>query len=260
MTGRSLHDALLTVLSDGPLRARLLTGDSSVSGALGREEWVVLSRVSGERLCCMARFLARHFYRERIVRLFRHARTLAPHTGRDPLAVLTTPAGLASLDQSVLGTTASAERVVSLVEDFLIGDDAEIRRAIPYWRDLVRYHATMFRVEAGAPYFGGGQGGPPCRTPSTRTLELDWDIPGVIADLRKGPPPVPIAKPAPTCLLVARARHGRVTAARCSQPIRVLVEAADGQRTVDQLARMSGLSVQEIGGLLPQLEEIGAIS
>ena len=72
MTGRSLHDALLTVLSDGPLRARLLTGDTSARGMLGREEWVMLRRVSVERLCRMARFLARHYYRERIVRLFRH--------------------------------------------------------------------------------------------------------------------------------------------------------------------------------------------
>lgn len=260
MTGRSLHDALLTVLSDGPLRARLLTGDTSTSGVLGREEWVVLRRVSGERLCRMARFLARHYYRERIVRLFRHARILAPHTGRDPLAVLTTPAGLASLDQSVLGTPASAERLVSLIEDSLIGNDAAIRRAIPYWRDLVRCHATMFRVEAGAPHSGGNPGGTPRRTPSTRILELDWDIPGVIAGLRKGALPVPIANPAPTCLLVARSRHGRVTAVRCPQNIRVLVEAADGQRSVEELARMSGLSGQEIGGLLRQLEEIGAIS
>ncbi|OLC42070.1 MAG: hypothetical protein AUH74_04905 [Nitrospirae bacterium 13_1_40CM_4_62_6] len=260
MTGRSLHDALLTVLSDGPLRAQLLTGDTSARGMLGREEWVMLRRVSVERLCRMARFLARHYYRERIVRLFRHIRTLAPHTGRDPLAVLDTPAGLASLDQSVLGTHATAERLVSLIEDSLIGNDAVIRRSIPYWRDLVRYHVTMFRVEAGAPLSGGNPGGTPRRTPSTRVLDLDWDIPGVIADLRKGAPPVPIAKAAPTCLLVARSRHGRITAVRCSQDIRVLVEAADGQRTVDQLARMSGLSVQEIGGLLPQLEEIGAIS
>jgi len=259
MTGRSLHDALLTLLCDGPLRARLLTGDTSASGTLGREEWVMLRRVSSERLCRLARFLARHYYRERIVRLFRHVRTLAAHTGRDPLAVLTTPAGLASLDQSVLGTTASAERLVSLIEDSLIGSDAAIRRAIPYWRDLVRYHATMFRVEAGAPHSGGGRSEPPRRTPSTRILELDWDIPGVIADLRKGALPVPIANPTPTCLLVARSRHGRVTAVRCSQDIRVLVEAADGQRRVEELARSSGLSFEETEGLLRQLEEIGAI-
>ncbi len=163
MTGRSLHDALLTVLSDGPLRARLLTGDTSARGMLGREEWVMLRRVSVERLCRMARFLARHYYRERIVRLFRHIRTLAPHTGRDPLAVLDTPAGLASLDQSVLGTHATAERLVSLIEDSLIGNDAVIRLAIPYWRDLVRYHVTMFRVEAGAPLSGGNPGGTPWR-------------------------------------------------------------------------------------------------
>ena len=259
MTGRSLHDALLTVLGDGPLRARVLTGDTSASGVLGREEWVVLRRVSRERLSRMARFLAHHYYRERIVRLFRHVRTLAAHTGRDPLAVLDTPAGLASLDQSILGTPATAERLVSLIEDSLVANDATIRRAIPYWRDLVRYHATMFRVEAGAPTSGGSQVGTPRRTPSTRILELDWDIPGVIADLRKGASPLPIANQAPTCLLVARARHGRVTTVRCSRTIRVLVEAADGQRSVDQLAGMSGLSVQETGGLLRELEEMGAI-
>lgn len=259
MTGRSLHDALLTVLSDGTLRGRLVTGDPSASRVLGREELGMLRRVSHERLCRMARFLARHYFRERIVRLFRHVRTLAAHTGRDPLAILETPEGVALLDQSVLGTSATAERLVSLIEDSLIANDDAIRRAIPYWRDLVRYHATMFRVEAGASSAGGSQAGTPRRTPSTRILELDWDIPSVVADLRKRASSLPTANPTPTCLLVACARHGRVTVVRCPQDMRGLVEAADGQRSIDQLARMTGLSIQEIGGLLRQLEEIGAV-
>src|SRR5437899_12783912 len=101
----------------------------------------------------------------------------------------------------------------------------------------------MFRVEAGAPLSGGNPGGTPRRTPSTRILDLDWDISGVIADLRKGVPPVPIAKAAPTCLLVARSRDGRVTAVRCTQDIGVMGEAPDVQRTLDSLDRYCLLPV-----------------
>jgi len=259
MTGRSLHDALLTVLGDGPLRARLLNGDNSIRGLLGSEEWLVLTRVSGERLGRMSRFLAHHYYRERVVRLFRHVRTLAPDTGRDPLTVLDTPAGLALLDQSVLGTAETAERILSLIEDYLIGNDGAIRDAIPYWRDLVRYQATMFRVEAGAPRSGGTRDGAPCRSLSTRILELDWDIPEVLPELRKGTHPIPPARPAETCLLIARSRNGRVTAVRCLAEIRMLVESANGERGVEELAQRCRLPLQETARFLRQLEEIGAI-
>ena len=108
MTGRSLHDTLLRVLSHGPLRAQLFdTHDEAPT--VRSDEWHILRRVPKESLRNMARFLARHYYGERIVRLFRHIRRLAPQTGRDPLLILDTPHARAVLDHAVLGSPVTAD-------------------------------------------------------------------------------------------------------------------------------------------------------
>ena len=93
MTGRSTHDALLRLLTSAELRGRAAAGDERVLGALvGVPEAAVLCRADPERLRRLARFLGRHFYRERIVRLFAASRRLARERGRDPLALLDTRA------------------------------------------------------------------------------------------------------------------------------------------------------------------------
>ena len=91
MNGRSLHDALLRVLTDAPLRGEVLAARTRPDQGVGSAEAEVLRRADRDRIERMARFMGRHFYRERIVRLFSGTRALAPRTGRDPLAVLGEP-------------------------------------------------------------------------------------------------------------------------------------------------------------------------
>src|SRR5919106_4145387 len=108
MTGRRLHDTLLQVLSHGPLRAQLFnTHDEAL--AISSDEWRILKRIPYEQLSNMARFLARHYYAERIIRLFRHIRRLAIQTGRDPLLTLNTPQVRTVLDRAVLGSPDTAD-------------------------------------------------------------------------------------------------------------------------------------------------------
>lgn len=259
MTGRSLHDSLLKVVSDASLRTRLLTADRDMPSLLGEDEAAVLARVPAERLIRMSRFLARHYYRERIVRLFRHVRVMAQHTRRDPLVVLDSAEGLGFLDSAVLGSSASVERLLSLLQTYLTEADEEIVAVAPYWRDLVRYQTAMVRAEAASE---SGQRTPnhgPRRSGSVQILDLEWDIPAVVAELRKGVS-LPAARAVKTSVIVARTRHGRITVLRCSTAIRKLLEAADGTRDASELSRSCGLSREQVELLMRQLSEIGALA
>lgn len=257
MTGRSLHDALLRVVSDGTLRRRLRDGDPQLSAVLGAPEAVVLARLPGERLARLSRFLARHYYRERLVRLYRHVRLLAAVTGRDPLAVLETAQGVQFLDQAVLGSPASAEQLQGFVEHYLTRDDDAIRERLPYWRDLLRYQAAMLRAEAiDEPGSNGSER--PRAAASLQRLELEWDIPAVVVQLKKRVA-VPVGQAVRTSLLVARSRHGRVTSVRCAEPVRRILEQADGTRDVEGLARGCGMARAEAESLVRHLTEVGVL-
>lgn len=258
MTGRSLHDALLRVLTDGGLRRRLADGDPTVAGALGGEEAATLRRADPERLRRLARFMARHFYRERIVRLFRSSRALALARGRDPLGVLESAEFRALLDAAVLGSPATAEAVARLVE-------AELLRALadrPYGTALVSYEGTIFRVEAGPRRWHGPdvpRDGMPVRSAHSRIIDLDWNLTPLIAALRTGSPTPPEPAREPTRLLVALSPRGRVTAVRCPDAVSRLLEALDGQRRPAEAAGAAGLGEAEAVALLTKLTEIGAV-
>jgi len=257
MTGRSLHDALLMVLTDGELRRRLLDGDSTVGDALGNEEADTLKRADPERLGRLARFMARHFYRERIVRLFRWSRTLSLAAGRNPLAVLESAAFRSVVDSAVLGSPASAETVAQLVETRLLADLADRR----YGAALVSYEGTMFRVEAGPRNWRepSARDGTPARSAQARIIELDWNLAPLIAALRAGNPLPPEPLREPTRLLVVLSPGGRVTSVRCPDPILRLLDALDGVRSPAEAARAAGLREADAGNLLQKLTEIGAV-
>lgn len=257
MTGRSLHDAFLTVLCDGKLRGRLLEGETPLNGDFSSDEWTVLTRLPKRRLIGLSRFFARHYYHERIVRLFRYVRLLAPWTGRDPCRVLHDPAILPMLEGAVLGSPASAARILAAVEHYLTEDDEAIQAQWPFWRDLVRYQAALFQVEAhgAAPR---RQTQHPFRSPGARILDFEWDIPDVLAKIRSQDSGTVPVTPTPSMLLLTRRSHGQVLTVRCSSAMRKLLEAADGHRSPEDLALVARLSSEDVSSLLRQLQEIGA--
>lgn len=256
MTGRSLHDTLLRVLSNGPLRAQLFnTHDEATT--FRSDEWHVLRRVPKESLRNMARFLARHYYGERIVRLFRHIRRLASQTGRDPLLVLDTPHARAVLDRAVLGSPGTADEMVSLIETFLLEDAAEIQKQFPYWQDLVRYQATMFRLEARRAE--GSATCLPCRSNSGNIVQFEWDLPAILADLASLNDQQARCLHCPSLLLMASSADRQVTSLRCTSHVQRLFEAANGTRTVAELGIMADLSVRQTEQVLEQMKQIGAI-
>lgn len=258
MTGRSLHDALLRALRDWSLREHIMrTADEPTSDADQEAEWQIVRRIPARELSNMARFLARHYYTERIVRLFRHIHRLSAWTGRDPRVVLNSQQGNAVLDHAVVGSLETAEAIAGLIEHYLLEDDATIRAQFPYWRDLVHYHGAMFRLEARreaviATHF-------PCRSPSAEIKQFEWDLPAIIAALRKFDQPNIKNMNTPCLLLIAASANQHVTTLRCLPQLQLLFLAADGMRTVEELSSKARLSLSDTQTALQQMKAVGAI-
>jgi len=246
---RAVQDDVIRALADAPYRASL--------------EWRRRGLADPDRLERYARFLARHFYYERVVQFFKYSRALARSTGRVPEAVLTGNGFDLLLPSVVLGSRETAQAVGRLVVAHL----AAARAPIPYLGDLLRYEDAMMLVEAGprawrdgtAEGAGSGERYPPEKVEGTVLLDLQYDLPEVLPKLLGSWTEVPRAPERPTQLLVARSPHGRVAVARSDAGIAALVQQADGKRTLEQLAASAGLPVGTLEATLQGLVELGAV-
>jgi hypothetical protein len=99
----------------------------------------------------------------------------------------------------------------------------------------------------------------PVRAPSARLVALAWDVTALVAGARRGDDTLPAPPAARARLLVALSPDGRVTTARCGEPLERLLEALDGTRTPAAAAARAGLAAAEAGPVLRQLTEIGAV-
>jgi len=249
MSDRAVQDALIRALADAPYR--------------GSPSWRTQELANQDRLERFARFLARHYYYERLVHFFKYSRALARVTGRPPEAVLTSPAFDALLPTLVLGSRASAVAVAGLAVAHVRSGDAA---AVPFLDDLLRYEESMMIVESGARVWRDGTAEPvrqqrsmPMRVEGTMLLDLQVDLPVVLPALLGPWTEVPRAPRRPTRLLIARSSRGRVSVARTSSAIATLLELADGRKSLDDLAREAGLRPGELEATLDQLVEIGAV-
>ena len=254
MTDRALQDQVIRALADAPYRAS--------------PDWRGRGLADPDRVERYARFLARHFYYERIVHFFKYSRALARVTGRWPEAVLKRPGFDTLLRTIVLGSRASAQAVARLVVDHVAGREAPI----PYLGDLLRYEEAMMVAEAGprvwreAPQHaaeGAGVGRVteklPEKVEGTVLLDLAYDLPVVLPRLLQPWTSVPECPPRHTQLLVARSPHGRVAVARGTEAVAAVLELADGRRTLGELAAGAGLEVAELEETLHGLVDLGAV-
>ncbi len=247
---RALQDDVIRALADAPYRAS--------------QEWRGRKLADPERVERYARFLARHFYYERIVHFFKYSRALARVIGRTPEAVLTSHAFDALLPTLVLGSRETAMVVARLVTAHV----AAGRASVPYLTDLLRYEEAMMVVEAGPRVWrdsdgregaGSGEGYRPERVEGTVLLDLAYDLATVLPKLLRPWTDVPLAPQRRTKLLVARSPHGRVAVAKSDESVAALIELADGKRTLEELARGAGLPVAELHQTLQGLVDLGAV-
>jgi hypothetical protein len=251
VSDRAIQDTIIRALADAPFRA---------SG-----EWRLQELANQDRVDRFARFLARHFYHERLVHFFKYSRALARVTGRSPEAILANSAFAALFPTLVLGSRASAIAVAQLVVDHVrSGAMAEI----PYLGELLSYEQAMMVVESGARVWRDGTPGEtkrknqwsaPMRVEGTMLLDLTYDLPVVLPQLLRPWTEVPQPPREPTRLLIARSSHGRVSVARTSTAIATLFELADGRKSLEDLAREAGLRPAELEATLTGLVELGAV-
>jgi hypothetical protein len=235
-------------------------------------EWREAQLADPDRVARFARFLARHFYYERLVHFFKYSRALARATGRRPEAVLRQPAFDALLPTLVLGARDSARRVAALAVAHVAGSAYE---GIPYLRDLLRYEEAMMVVEAGPRVWrdtpeagsgtnrergaGSGERDLAVKAEGTVVLDLQHDLPAVLPRLVQPWTEVPVAPKRPTQVLVARSPHGRVTVARGTEAAARVLALADGRRTPEQLAADAGLTPADLAETLRDLSDLGAV-
>ena len=247
---RALQDDVIRALADAPYRASA--------------DWRRRELADPDRMERDARFLARHFYYERIVHFFKYSRALVRVTGRAPEAILTSPAFDALLPTLVLGSRETAGAVARLVTAHVAAGGAPV----PYLADLLRYEEAMMVVEAGARVWRdsdeaeGARGREryrPETVEGTVLLELAHDLPSVLPKLLQPWTELPHAPERPTKLLVARSPHGRVAVARSDEGVATVIELADGKRTLEELAAGAGLQVPELRQTLQGLVGLGAV-
>jgi hypothetical protein len=254
---RATQDIILRLLADGPLRAAALDGDAAPEIA------VVMAHLDAAGLERFGRFLCRHYYRERIVHFFRYARALEGVTGRAPEAILKTAEFTALIPRLVLGERDSARLVLDLLERHLTAEAGRIRALVPYWDDLTAYQGALFlcdalppaRPEARAPAPGGLRS----PAPTAAIVDLEWDLPEVLPLLLRPfeKPPVPPRRP--TRLLFARSVHGEVTALRCTDALKRLLEGLTGEESLEQAAARMNLDPASLERAWKELERLGAI-
>ncbi|MGH7537134.1 MAG: hypothetical protein ACREMF_00745 [Gemmatimonadales bacterium] len=251
MSDRAVQDTIIRALADAPFRAS--------------REWRLQELANQDRVDRFARFLARHFYHERLVHFFKYSRALVRVTGRTPEGVLTNSAFVALIPTLVLGSRASAVAVAQLVVDHVRGGTTA---EIPYLDELLSYEQAMMVVESGARVWRDGtpdetnpknQWSTPLRVEGTMLLDLTYDLPVVLPRLLQPWSEVPQPPRRQIRLLIARSKHGRVSVARTSTAIDTLLSLADGRRSLDDLAREAGLRPAELEGTLQGLVEIGAV-
>ena len=249
-TDRALQDDVIRALADAPYRDSL--------------EWRRRGLADPDRVERYARFLARHFYHERIVHFFKYSRTLARVTGRAPEAILKSPTFDALLPTLVLGSRETAAAVARLVTAHV----ASGRGSIPYLADLLRYEEAMMVVEAGSRVWrdsdkaegaGSGERYRPETVEGTVLLDLAHDLPTVLPKLLQPWTDLPQAPERPTRLLVARSRHGRVAVARSDEGVAAVIGLADGKRTLQELAAGAGVEVGVLQQTLRTLVDLGAV-
>ncbi len=253
MSDRALQDQVIRALADAPYRAS--------------PEWQRRRLADPERVERFGRFLARHFYYERIVHFFKYSRALARLTGRRPEAILKRPGFEAVLPTAVLGSRQTAQAVARLVVEYVSDGDTGV---IPYLNDLLRYEEAMMVVEAGPRVWredpesedkgvGRGAWDFPEKVEGTVLLELAYDLPAVLPKLLQPWTEVPEAPRRPTKLLVSRSRRGRVAVARGNEAVAAVVQLADGKRTLEELAESAGLNAGELEETLQGLVDLGAV-
>ena len=240
MNDRALQDEIIRYLADANLRAQGQRGS-------------LIAAVEAAKARQFAHFLARRYYRDRLFRSFRYSHRFQPQTGRTAQDVADSKAFDAFLEECVLGSLASANRVAAMARAYL--------GAAPlpglWWPDLLEYECAYFLQAATSER--SPSSAQPSRAVSTRCRRFAWALPEMLPRIRAGKPISHDLRRECT-LLFSRTDAGRIYVVEAEPLIERIFCATDGTRTLEEIAEAAGVSAEDARQILTALAEIGAVS
>ena len=239
MDDRALQDEMIRYLSDAKLRA-------------APPKSLKLSTDEAEKANKFARFLARRYYRARLLRSFRYTRAFSGRTGRRAEEVCDLPECEAFLNACVLGSLDSARRAGEMAVAHL----APGKALFPWWSDLIAYESAHFLQTATTER---AQPGPRYqRAPSATCIRFDWALPEMLAQLRQGES-VGEGFRRSAVLLFSRTHMGKIYVVELDGSTEVVFGAVDGSSAVEQIAENAGVTIQKAEEVLGNLARVGAV-
>lgn len=234
---RALHDRVIRYLTD----VNSQTAETSAE---------LLEQPEAMRARRFSRFLARRYYRDRLNRGFRYS-------------------------ASLLGPGSAAERVVDCVEfESILGTcvlgslttsaavaDLALRMALPkrnetWWSNLLEYERALFLQLATS------QSTPPThlvrRSLSSVVRQFEFRMPELVGRLQRGEVPTQDLQGSAE-LLFSRTPHGKIYVVELDAITTAVLHHIDGQSNVAEVARSSGVSVEDADRTLSVLTELGAV-
>lgn len=234
---RELHDRVIRYLTDANLRC-------------GVDATEFLDNSEVERANQFSRFLARRYYRDRLIRAHHYSRLVAP--GCFAERVVDFADFEAILATCVLGSLPTSERVAELA--FL-----HLLEAMPnhvWWKELLEYERALFLQLATS------EANPPTRVPQrsipTVLRKFSVSIPDLLEAISCNHP-LGGAFAAEVTLLFSRTHHGRIYVAEVDAKTAAVFDAIDGHRSAEEVASVCNISAEENQRILATLSDIGSI-
>ena len=232
---RDLQDALITYLADATVRRAPAVP-------------LPLSPEQAQRARRFARFLARRYYRDRLARSFRYSRRfgVAAETLAD------TPAFSTFLDECVLGSVPSAERVADLAVNHL----NRLPAPGPWWSDLLQYERLFFLQAATTE--NAVPAASPQPSPSARCHRFSWNLPELLLRLKSGVAMSAELRRAVT-LLFSRA-DGRIYVVEVDEATAAVFHGASARLSPAQITETTSLPAATVQQSLAALAQVGALA
>lgn len=196
---------------------------------------------------------ARAFYRECMIRSFRHAGLFDGQVGRAATDVAETPQFEAVLRECPLGSLDAARRIGDMIAVHL---DGAPNQPGSWWRELCAYGRSYFMQVATT------QQGPPANRPrrgvSALCATFKWNMPELVKRLESGDAIGEELHHGVT-LLFARGHDGNVRVVEVGTAVEKVFRATNGLRTIEQIASAADIELEEARNILAAMADIGAV-
>ncbi|PYS21137.1 MAG: hypothetical protein DMF72_18400 [Acidobacteria bacterium] len=234
---RDLHDRIIRHLTDASARSQ-----GTIIEYLDPRE--------AQRAERFSRFLARRYYRDRLIRGFRYSAKLV-QPQNIAYHVPDKPEFDPILNNCLLGslTTSSAVGEIAVSELLSLRNDV-------WWRELLEYEHAFFLQLATSEAASPGKF--PRKGVSAVVRTFEFNLPELLARLKSGETPADCAGE-PVTLLFSRTHHGKIYVVHLDSMSAMVWQAIDGQSTVETIARSAGIAADEARRVLTMLAEMGAV-